>query len=203
MLKLKRHLLKLITFGQVMMLILLLLTAIWLSLTSGRNILAGIFLGFLFALKLYGWPIAVFLILRRKFEPVVWAGIVFLVLNLIVAAWLGFAPLKQYLPVAREIEYIYRAHPMNFSLLAQGTNLLGQWFGMSLLVMGLARLSVPSPGFRSRFHDHDCRDDYSDAHFMGTLHDYIGSRTLFDCIVERYAAPREGVDCRSLLSRGS
>ena len=123
--------------GQVMMLILLLLTATWLSLTSGRNVLAGIFLGLLFALKLYGWPIAIFLILKRKFEPVVCAGIVFLLLNLIVAAWLGFAPLKQYLPVAREIESIYRTHPLNFSLLAQGTNWLGQWFGMLLLVMGL------------------------------------------------------------------
>jgi len=123
--------------GQVMMMILLLLTATWLALCSGRNVLAGICLGLLFALKLYGWPIAFFLILKRKFKPVVWAGVVFLLLNLVVAAWLGAGPLIHYVAVAHEIESIYRTHPLNFSVLAQATNLLGQWFGMLLLVMGL------------------------------------------------------------------
>ena len=141
--------------GQVMMTILLLLTVTWLALTGGRRTLAGIFLGLLFAVKLYAWPIALLLILKRNYRTVFWAGGVFLVLNAIVAVWLGVGTLTQYyFEVAPANGQIYRTHPLNFSLFGQGSGLFGPWFGFILaagvLVLSLV-LALRSPDFDHAF----------------------------------------------------
>jgi hypothetical protein len=141
--------------GQMMMTILLLLTATWLSLKSGRNTVAGIFLGLLLALKLYAWPILLFLILKRNYRPVIYAAGVFLLLNLIIIIWLGFVPVfEYYLRVAPAISLIYRTHTLNFSLFALGATLVGAWFGALLvllvLVVSLA-LALRAPDFDHAF----------------------------------------------------
>jgi len=141
--------------GQVMMTMLLLLTGTWLALTSGRENLAGLLLGLSFALKLYGWPIAIFLLLKRKFRTVFLAIGVFALLNAAVAAWQGVGTLTEYyLKVAPAIGRIYRTHPLNFSLFAQGSGVFPPWFGFMLvavvLVLSLV-LALRSPDFDHAF----------------------------------------------------
>lgn len=129
--------------GQMMMTILLLLTATWLSLKAGRNNVAGILLGFLLALKLYALPIWLFLILKRNYRSAVWTAVgVFLLLNLITIIWLGIGPVfEYYLHIAPAISLIYRTHTLNFSLFALGATLVGAWFG-ALLVLLILLLSL-------------------------------------------------------------
>jgi hypothetical protein len=124
--------------GQLMMTILLLVTGTWLSLKSGRDNVAGIFLGVLLALKLYAWPIWLFLMLKRKYRPVICAIVVFLLLNFITIIWLGLdSVLEYYLHVAPAISLIYRTHTLNFSLFALGATLVGAWFGAILVLLVL------------------------------------------------------------------
>jgi hypothetical protein len=57
-----------LNLGQVMIPILLLLTLMWLALRAGNDFRAGLLLGTVMAIKLYAWPIALFLLLKGRWR---------------------------------------------------------------------------------------------------------------------------------------
>jgi alpha-1,2-mannosyltransferase len=125
--------------GQMMMFLGLLLVLAWLSLRSGRDVLAGFLLGLVLALKLYGWPIIIFLLLSKRFTPVITAILVFIFANLLGAAVVGpQTAIEYYSVVAPGVRALYIDDPFNFSLSSTGFRLAGPWLGVILTIGGLA-----------------------------------------------------------------
>ena len=105
--------------GQVMMLALLLLTGSWLLLRTRHEFCAGVLLGVLFSLKLYGLPILIFLLIIKKGWPVLAALLTFIVINLVAIYVVGLDQALFYAQrVVPSIARIYHGHPLNFSLFA-------------------------------------------------------------------------------------
>jgi hypothetical protein len=86
--------------GQLMTLLLLLLAFSWFALRSGRDIVGGAALGCAVAVKLVGWPIIFFLLLRGRWRAVVSASLIAGAANLLAAPLIGWrAILNFYLHV--------------------------------------------------------------------------------------------------------
>ncbi len=125
-------------FGQMMLLALLLLTLTWLSLRERRDIVGGALLGILLALKLYAWPIVLFLLLKQRMRAVAATVLVFLILHLIAASVIGGDLIVDYyLRVGSAVATIYRTDAANFSAWSIGYRMFGWWGG---LVLGSALL---------------------------------------------------------------
>ncbi len=113
-----------IVTGQLMSLILALVTATWWAVEEERFGLAGIFLGLSMALKLMGWPILIYFLIRKNWSVVVAAGITVVVAHVIAALILGPSTvLFYYLHVGSEVSSLYRAYAFNFSLWTLGWRL--------------------------------------------------------------------------------
>jgi len=82
--------------GQLMIPILLLLTLCWLALKAEKDVKAGLFLGIVIAIKLYAWPIALFLLLKGRWRAPVTAFFVFVAANALMVAWTGSATVYDY-----------------------------------------------------------------------------------------------------------
>ena len=112
--------------GQVMIPILLLLTLVWLSLKAGKDIQAGILLGIVISIKLYAWPIAIFLVLKRRWRAPLVAFVVFVAANAVMAGWAGSATLYDYyFRVGRAVFEEYKFYPLNFSAWTVGLRSFG------------------------------------------------------------------------------
>ncbi len=112
--------------GQVMIPILLLLTLVWLSLKAGKDIQAGIVLGIVISIKLYAWPIAIFLLVNRRWRAPVVAFVVFIAANAVMAGWVGSATLYDYyFRVGRVVFEEYKFYPLNFSAWTVGLRSFG------------------------------------------------------------------------------
>jgi hypothetical protein len=113
--------------GQFGLLLLVLFMAGILALRKSKHLLAGLALGVAFSIKFLGLPLFLFLILRKKWAPVVTAMFVFVFLNLTAALSLGTdVVLSYYTEVAPEIGPLYRGDANNQSLFTLGQRM---WVG--------------------------------------------------------------------------
>jgi len=111
-------------WGQVNLLTLLLLTWSLIWLEKGREYMSGLFLGLALALKMMGWPILIYLALRRRWRAVSSAGAVFAGANLLSIMWLGLGWAKSYyLEIGPSVTAIYGSHEANYSICAWGQRL--------------------------------------------------------------------------------
>jgi hypothetical protein len=113
--------------GQFGLLLLVLFMAGILALRERKHLHAGVALGVAFSIKFLGMPLLLFLLLRRRWSPVVTALFVFVLLNLAAALTLGTDPvISYYAEVAPEISSLYRGDALNQSLFSLGQRI---WVG--------------------------------------------------------------------------
>jgi hypothetical protein len=131
--------------GQVMIPILLLLTLVWFALKAQKDIKAGILLGVVISIKLYAWPLAIFLLLKGRWRAPGVAFIVFVAANALMVGWVGSATvLDYYTRVGATVLEEYKFYPLNFSAWCLGLRLSGVvgavilWVSVLLLTFFLA-----------------------------------------------------------------
>ena len=125
--------------GQVMIPILLLLTLAWLALKEGKDVKAGILLGFVVSIKLYAWPIAIFLFVRRGWRVPVTAFVVFIAAHVLMVACAGTATIIDYYSrVGHAVFEEYKFYPLNFSAWSVGLRSFGV---VGAVVMGTSVLA--------------------------------------------------------------
>lgn len=121
-----------LVLGQVSTILLLLLAFAWQKLRDNDSpkadiagqISGGMALGFAVALKFIGWPLVIFLILRRKWLSVISAAAAALILNLTAAAIMGWHSFLSYFTHVGPLLFsYYRAHGGNISLWGVGYRL--------------------------------------------------------------------------------
>ncbi len=111
-------------WAQLMIPTLALTAGAWVVLRSGRDMAGGALLGMALALKLFGWPIILFLLITRKWRAVLGAALVFSFLNLAAALVIGFGEvINYYVVVGPAVSKLYRATEGNFSLWSIGPRL--------------------------------------------------------------------------------
>jgi len=133
-------------WGQLMILTLTLISGAWLALRSGRDMLGGWLLGAALALKLFGWPIVLFLFITRKWRAVLGAALCFAFLNLAAALVIGFRDVVAYYTfVGPAVSKLYRATAGNFSLWTIGPRAFdataSDWYTPLVNVPSLALLA--------------------------------------------------------------
>lgn len=108
-------------FGQFSSLLLLLLVFTWRGLRKGENISGGLFLGGIIGLKLMLWPVALHLLLRRRWLVVTGSAAIFALLNFISAMAIGFERLWFYYhQVGRIVAPLYQSYEGNIALWSIG-----------------------------------------------------------------------------------
>jgi hypothetical protein len=121
-----------LVLGQVNTILLLLFTIAWLKLRNGHpggdpvvgQMVGGAALGCALALKFVGWPLVIFLALRRKWRSALAAAATWLALNLAAAALMGWQSyLGYYTRTGPLLYYYYRANCGNLSLWSIGWRL--------------------------------------------------------------------------------
>ena len=128
-----------LNLGQFMIPILLLLTLSWLALKKGNDFRAGLLLGIVIAIKLYAWPIALFLLIKGRWRAPLAAFIVFLVANCLAMGLVGKATLLDYyFRVGGMVFAEYKLDPFNFSAWSVGYRAMGTIGG---ILMSIAVLS--------------------------------------------------------------
>ena len=110
--------------GQLMLPLLLLFSSAWLALKSGKEYLAGIFLGLALALKLMGLPILIFLALRQRWNALKMIAVTAGTANVLCILLMGPVSVADYyFSVSKTLLPLYRAAPPNFSLWTIGWRL--------------------------------------------------------------------------------
>ena len=132
-------------WGQLMIPTLALTCAAWVALRSQRDMLGGALLGVALALKLFGWPIVLFLLLTRRWRAVFGAALSFMFLNLAAALLIGFNEVVGYYTVIGPgVSKIYRAIAGNFSVWSIGPRVFDAsadvWYKPLINVPSLATL---------------------------------------------------------------
>ena len=132
-------------WGQLMILTLTLTSAAWVALRSQRDMLGGALLGVAVALKLFGWPLVLFLLLMRRWRAVFGAALAFTFLNLAAALLVGFNEVVAYYTVVGpEVSKIYRAIAGNFSVWSIGPRVFDagadNWYKPLINVPSLATI---------------------------------------------------------------
>lgn len=108
--------------GQFSAILLVLLTLAWRSLRGGFDGWGGFWLGCTIALKLVGWPIALFLLIRGRWRAVATAGLVVVVLHAASMAVMGWPSVREYyLKTGPDVARDNRHHLENFSLWTVGS----------------------------------------------------------------------------------
>lgn len=82
--------------GQVNLLLLALLTFAWIALRNGKDMQSGAWIGAVLALKLFGWPLVLYLAWRRKWRAVGTTAATCALANLLACVVLGFGTIKEY-----------------------------------------------------------------------------------------------------------
>jgi len=110
--------------GQLMALLFGILLLSWQALRVNHSIRGGILLGIVVSLKLIGWPIVLFLGLRKNWRAVGAAIVTVVVMNGITALMMGYeAVLYYYTKVGSVVGSLYRAYVLNYSLWTVGWRL--------------------------------------------------------------------------------
>jgi len=131
--------------GQVMIPILLLLTLCWLALKAQKDIKAGILLGVVISIKLYAWPIAIFLLIKGRWRAPMAAFVVFVAATALMVGLVGSATVfDYYFRVGRTVLEEYKSYPLNFSAWCLGLRSFGlvgsviMWLSVLLCSLFLA-----------------------------------------------------------------
>ncbi len=96
----------------------------WRSLRTNRPVSGGILLGAAISLKLVGWPVVLFLALKKNWRAVSASIATVLAANAAAAAIIGYeAVFYYYVKVASLVSWVYRGHAFNFSLWGLGWKL--------------------------------------------------------------------------------
>jgi hypothetical protein len=132
-------------WGQLMIVTLTLVSGAWVALRSQREMLGGVLLGVAMALKLFGWPIVLFLLLTRRWRAFFGAAVSFGLLHLAVAFVIGFSDIVAYYTVVGpSVSKIYREFAGNFSVWTIGTRVFGvsgiDWYEPLIHVPAIAPL---------------------------------------------------------------
>jgi hypothetical protein len=110
--------------GQLGSFLFLLLTGLVFAAQHEYRRSVGILLGSVMAMKFIGWPIALFYLIRKRWDIVFIAGGTLLGWNLLASALCGpRTVLTYYLEIGRNVAPLYRAHEENFSLWSLGWRL--------------------------------------------------------------------------------
>lgn len=121
--------------GQLMTLMLLMLTLAWVLLRSGRDLPGGILIGLALSVKLIVWPIVIYLLLRKRFRAFVSAVVTFCAANVAAALIMGYRTvLFYYFHIGGVIAWYYRSDPYNFSIFSIGHRLFS---GTNAIFMNL------------------------------------------------------------------
>jgi hypothetical protein len=103
--------------GQLMSLMMALLIMAWLLLRDGKDIRGGVVLGLVFSIKLFAWPVILYLLLKKRWKAMMAFGLTALMAHLITAAWIGFGQVYDYyLKIGPSVAPLYQAHERNFSI---------------------------------------------------------------------------------------
>jgi hypothetical protein len=122
--------------GQLMILLLVLLTAAWLALRADRSAWGGALLGLMVAVKLIAWPIVLWLALQRNWRAVAAASAPVLATHALAAPLIGWETIVDYyLRIGPSVGVLYRAESSNMSVFSLGWRLFsgtgsGQWVGL-------------------------------------------------------------------------
>lgn len=128
--------------GQFMIPIMLLLTLTWKALKEERDVPAGLLLGIVLAIKLYAWPLTLFLMITRKWRCAGVAVAVMLAANALMAAWTGTETIiDYYLRVSGFVLAQYIHDPFNFSAWSIGYR-LAAFPGAIFLTTGVLGISL-------------------------------------------------------------
>ncbi|MCI0422260.1 MAG: DUF2029 domain-containing protein, partial [Acidobacteria bacterium] len=108
-------------WGQINTLLLLLIAGAWLNLRGGKEWPGGALLGVAISFKLIFWPLALFLVLRRRWSSAMMALAVFAATNLIAAIAMGWRIVAHYYTEAGpSTAALHQAHVHNLSLWSVG-----------------------------------------------------------------------------------
>lgn len=131
--------------GQLMSLLLLLLISAWLLLRVRKEVFGGILLGFVIAIKLFAWPIGIYLVLQRYWRAVAAAATVVIITNLAAGAVIGFQQvIGYYIKVAGEVTPYYLTFDRNFSIWTLGYRLFqGTYPQLTLGINAPPLISLP------------------------------------------------------------
>ena len=144
-----------ITLGQLMIPILLLLTLTWLALRAGKDLQAGLLLGVVMALKLYAWPLAIFLFLAGRRRAVFAAVAVVVAANVAMVGVVGTSVVVDYYSrVGEAVLAQYVSDPWNFSAWSIGYRAAGTVgaIGLSAGMLGYSLLlALRTKDFESGF----------------------------------------------------
>ncbi|MBN1888871.1 MAG: DUF2029 domain-containing protein [Thermoflexales bacterium] len=103
-------------WGQLMTVLLLLLTGAWLALLSGQDRLGGILLGLSVALKLLTWPLIVLLVFRRRWQAAGASVLALAAANVAAGVVMGFDHVVDYyVHIGPQVFSLYRNHGSSFS----------------------------------------------------------------------------------------
>lgn len=138
-------------YAQIMILLLILFTLAWQFLRRDKDVLGGVFLGLVIALKLIAWPVAIFLLLKRKWKAVMATGFSVVMTNVISGMIIGFDTFfSYYLNIVRSATTHYAAFAYNFSLWTVGQRLF-KGTGSEILIGPTAPPLWYAPGFSEIF----------------------------------------------------
>jgi hypothetical protein len=106
-----------LSYGQLSIPLLFLVSSFWLTLQNGRDRVAGTLLGISIALKIMVWPLSLILFLRHNWRALVWCLLIVFVTNLAALGIMGIDPVfHYYTQIAGSVSSYYRSYAFNHSL---------------------------------------------------------------------------------------
>lgn len=131
--------------GQVHVLLTALLFAFVIDMRAGKDTRGGIWLGLCLSLKYFGWPIAIYLITRRKWSTVLSMSVVVLASHLVAFLIIGLQSFQRYfLLISPAVFRQYLDHEQNQSLWALAQRIFGgAWYLPDIGVRALPLLDAP------------------------------------------------------------
>ena len=112
-----------IVFGQFSFILLLLITLGWLAARSGKDKMAGIYLGLAMSLKIFIGLFLIFFLIRRRWRLLSWFILTFIVLSLLPLLIMGIDTYKDYLSILSGITWY--AASWNASFMGFFTRIFG------------------------------------------------------------------------------
>lgn len=113
--------------GQLSLFLVALFLASWHALRQGKDVLGGLLLGSLMLLKLAGWPIVLWLALKRRWRAVWAAGLFWAGAHLLAIGLHGLGMVQDYyLKVGPQVGAHYRVRELNLSAWTIGQRLFAE-----------------------------------------------------------------------------